>query len=172
MLVKNTYTGEKIEKKTAYIVAGEKKNMFFDSEEQYFEYLRVTEIKKNIEARYLDVLSPYISFSRNPKIITIARRHVKGLVKKYDAQYLYEMLPLFKTLFDRYNNKDFLSMEKKYFYFYKIISNQCDMKYEAYQKSKLISHKNKSNVDKTSDINISQQNRRAKREDIEKFLEG
>lgn len=171
MLVKNTYTGEKIEKKTAFIVAGEKKNLFFDNEEQYYEYIKVNEIKKNIEKKYLDVLSPYISFSRNPSIVVMARRHIKGLVKRYDAEYLYEILPLFKPLFDKCSVKDFVSMKNKYLYLYKIISNQCDMKYEAYHKKKIISEKNKKHVDVTSDIQILKNVRTRNKENIEKFLE-
>lgn len=174
MLVKNTMTGKKIDKKTAYIVATESKNLFFDNEEQYYQYIKIKTLKANLEQKYVNTLSPYISFDRNSDLRTIVRRHIKNLLSNYDVEFVSAKLDQLKSSFDYAENRvNFNSMKSKYFYFFKIISNQCDLTYNKYlqekQKQELQSKINVPVSDDCMAITSSVKNN--KKKDITEFLE-
>lgn len=169
MLVKNTMTGEKIEKSTAFIVKGTR-NMFFDSEEQYNEYTREKEAKKTLWTSYMMVLGDKIIFVGD--MFQIAKRHFNSLTKTYDTMYLDYMFKHI-TLDNIGDNIKFVTPKAQYSYYYKVISNKLAMNYKKYLEVKAnVKNKEKVNLKSDKEFEISKTIKHKKREDILNFIGG
>lgn len=139
MLVKNTLTGDKIEKKDAFVINVNGKNLFFSNENEYHYYNKLKESKKEVCSNFFNLLDGVIIFDN--KLYVIAKRHINSLMKKYDIVYLNYMLTHI-NLDGIGNNINFFSPLAKYNYFYKVIDNKLNVSYQNYLKSKE-KHKNK-----------------------------
>lgn len=135
MLVKNKMTGEKIEKSTAFILKNGKVNLFFDNEKQAEEYFKQKNKKALCWEAYLELMSKYIAFDRNKKILTIAKRHSNLFASYYDIDYIQIILKtprMLESCVWAVNNKIFTSTISKYHYLYAICRNKLDLGYDKF----------------------------------------
>lgn len=173
MLVKNTMTGEKIDRDTAYIVKVGNRNQFFSSEEEYKEYVELKEIKKKINNEYVMLLSGLVSF-RDDSMYTLTKRHVKLWSSKYDLKYLLYMFRKLRPILENIDTKmTFNSTDGKYLYLYKVVDNKLDLYYDKYLKAK----EQKKRIEQSSilkDANyfeLASASRKIKFDSIEEFLD-
>lgn len=173
MLVKNTATGEKIDRDTAYIVKVGNKNQFFSSEEEYKEYLELKEIKKAISNEYVVLLSGLVSF-RDHSMYTLTKRHVKLWSEKYDLKYLSYMFKKIRPILENIDSKmNFNSTDGKYLYLYKVVDNKLDLYYDKYLKAK----DQKKRIEQNSTLKdancfeLASASRKVKFDSIESFLD-
>ena len=168
MLVKNTLTGDKIEKKEAFIINVDGKNLFFSNENEYHYFNKLKESKKGVYNNFINTLNGIIVFDN--KLYIIARRHVNSLMKSYDVVYLNYMF-MNINLDGIGNNINFFSPLAKYNYFYKVITNKLGVSYQSYLKSKE-KYQNKKIDELKSDrlFDLSKNYEKKERENILDFI--
>lgn len=170
MLVKNTLTGNKIDKKEAYIVKIGNKNCFFSSEWQYKDYMLNKRLEQTIFDSYLELLEGIISFETSPELYPISKRHLNGFKKLYDIKYINYMFNHIE-LDNIGNNIKFISPKAKYMYYYKVISNKLSLNYETYLKVKINNaQKSKPTLKSELCFELSQRTINKNKKDISKFL--
>lgn len=170
MLVKNTLTGNKIEKKDAYIIKINNKNCFFSNEGQYKDYMLNKKLEQTIFDSYIDLLKDKIPFETSKDLYVIAKRHLNGFKKLYDIKYINYMFNHI-DLDNIGDNIDFISPKAKYMYFYKVVSNKLSLNYESYLDVKIKKAQDGQNVLKNGlHFELSKRNIKSKKEDISKFL--
>lgn len=123
MQVKNTKTGVKIDKSTAYITMIGKKKCFFSNVEEYMEYIKDKELRKTLGNKYVTLLEEFIDLSSTPKTYVIAKRHMNLLIQKYDLPYIDWCLERCRFSYADSAQKPFTTINAKYAYFYKILVN-------------------------------------------------
>lgn len=172
MLVKNTMTGEKIEKSKAYIVRGKNKNLFFDNEQQYKKYIKEIEDKK----LKLELFAPYLQLLEDrgvpfdSSLYTISKRHFNKMLKDYDVKYIDYMFKHI-SLNNIGTNINFITPKAMYMYFYKVIANKLQMEYLSYLKQKKVESKLKSPELKSDiEFEISKNSSHKKRVTINDYI--
>lgn len=173
MLVKNTATGEKIDRDTAYIVKVGNRNQFFSNEKEYQDYVNLKYLKQQVYNDYMILLDGLVSF-RNNKIFTLAKRHVKIWSDKYDLRYVSYMFNKVRPILENIDNKmSFTTNENKYLYFYKVVDNKLDLFYDKY----LIAKEKKQRIEQSAilkdvkDFELASMSRNTKFNSIEEFLD-
>ncbi len=172
MLVKNTMTGEKIKKSTAYIVRDKNENLFFDNEQQYKKYVSEMEDKKlklELFASYLQLLEDRgIPFDSS--LYAISKRHFNKMLKDYEVKYIDYMFKHI-SLNNIGTNINFITPKAMYMYFYKVIANKLQMEYLSYLKQKKAESKLKTPELKSDiEFEISQHSSHKKRVNINNFI--
>lgn len=137
MLVKNTMTGVKIEKRDAYILETKSKKCFFDSYEQCMEYLKNKELKKTLGQDYINLIEEFIDLSFNKNLYPRIRRDIKLFMEKFDYAYIHSTIETAKKdMKYAHETKHFTTPSGKYGYLSKIFSNSLVMNKASYDQAK------------------------------------
>ena len=167
MLVKNTATGEKIERSSAYIVEGGRR-MFFSNKEEADKFFKDKANKEELVKIYLQLFRS-VDFSNT--LYVIARKHVNSLMIKYE-------LPFLKYMFDHIDSEKigasikFTTQKARYMYLYVAITNKLSEHYKDYlkQKEKAESQSRASKLKSERVFEISKQTNKNKKANINDFI--
>lgn len=176
MLVKNSYTGKKIERNDAFILKNGKRNLFFDNEKQAEKYFEQKNKKILGWELYQELFSNYIPFDRNKSLIVLAKRNSKLLTDVYDIDFIKRIFNS-EDLKEVFNwaifNKNFTSNKQKYFYLHAICRNKLDLKYDQYKLDKMrkTEYTKLSSEEQITKEATKQTNRSTKKKDISNFVD-
>lgn len=133
MLVKNTATGMKMEKKDAYIVKINNKNCFFSNPEEHLQWLKNKTLKAELGNTYIDLMTRFIDISMSKvKMISIMRSHVKKMMENYEYEYINYIFSLSESKFSFAETKTFSTPLQKYNYFFKIVLNTLSTEHKSW----------------------------------------
>ena len=169
MLVKHSITGLKVERDDCFIVKQGTRNLFFDNQEQYIDWLKDKELKKTLATTYITLMTKYVDITFAKNIIPRMRRDVKLMMEAYPYDYLDGMLKKEnKSLLYAHESKSFVTPMAKYGYLFKIITNQLAEGLRSWEIG---------NMSKVSNDNVSttvmelvSKNKGFKNEDISQFV--